>query len=111
MVVLPCHFLHASSAAGLQALRRQLSRSRPVADQLLAAFIAASPGFSELHGIWDVQVSAKDLKTALELLHASTAVLRYRPSTLCSAELRQQIQKGQEQYACSLLKRRCGIFA
>lgn len=67
------------------------------------------------------KVSAKDLSTALELLAASSVLLRYRPSVNCTAEHARYIRQGQDAYAASLIKRRwatggggcvvCGVMA
>jgi hypothetical protein len=94
------------TAAGLQGLRRELLRSRPAADQLLADFFTTSPSCHELHAIWEVQVSAKDLIVALELCSLCTTILRYRPSPSCSSTLRQQILHAQDHLASSLIQRR-----
>lgn len=100
-----CICIH-SIAVGLQGLRRELLRSRPAADFLLADFFATSPNCQELHAIWEVQVSAKDLIVALELCSLCTTILRYRPSPSCSSTLKQQIQHAQDQLASSLIQRR-----
>jgi hypothetical protein len=102
------HHTQTSTHTGLQALRRQLSRSRPAADTVLVDFFAASvPCCTQLHGVWEAQVSAKDLSTALELLAASTALLRYWPSASCAPASARAIAQGQDAYASSLIKRRC----
>jgi hypothetical protein len=90
----------------LQELRRQLLRSRPAADQLLADFLAGSPQCAELHAIWEAQVSAKDLVVALELCSLCATIIRYRPRPSCSTQLRQQIVQGQDHLAASILQRR-----
>jgi hypothetical protein len=95
-----------SPLTGLQGLRRQLLRPKPAADLLLAELFAASPHFQELHAIWEVQVSAKDLLVALELCSLCTTLLRYRPSPSCSSNVKQAIQQGQDHLAASILQKR-----
>uniref|UniRef100_A0A383VYU1 Uncharacterized protein n=1 Tax=Tetradesmus obliquus TaxID=3088 RepID=A0A383VYU1_TETOB len=84
---------------GLLALRRQLHRSRPAADQLLCAYLQQSPTCSELQAIWDVQVTAKEPKVTLELLGCLAALLAYSPSPSCEAAARQRITAGLDHLA------------
>jgi hypothetical protein len=65
---------------GLRAFRRLLRRPAPAA-ALLRAYLAASPGWQELHAVWDAQQGAKSPAVALELLQLLHDLLRFEPPT------------------------------
>lgn len=78
-------FLHPTNAA-LKDFRRLLRRPQAAA-RLLSAYLAASPGWQELHALWDAQPAAKAPAAALELLQLLHDLLRFEPPAEAEAAM------------------------